>query len=104
MDQLRASMMEASVPYPRPCMRATATAPSPQNLLLIADDLADFLEDPRNHPARCGVHARTYGAMCTCGAARLAAAYRERRPEPVGPAAGPRNLVYEIGRLCATAD
>ncbi len=97
MDRNVVSEVEAGVPYVRPCAGKLFSEAAPRNLLLIADDLADFLEDPANHPARCGVHARTYGAGCTCGAAAFVEAYRERRPaEPIGPGAGPRNLIYEI--------
>ncbi len=97
MDPTLAAIMEAAVPYSRPCEGGQFTAPSPTNLLLITDELADFLEDPDNHPARCGVHTCTE-RTCTCGAMPLVHAYRHRRPaDPVGPAAGPRNLMYEIG-------
>ncbi len=96
MNRKRAALMETAVPYPRPCEVKEFTAASPRNLLLVTDELADFLEDPDNHPARCGVHTGT--GICTCGAMPLVNAYRNRRPgEPVGPAAGPRNLMYEIG-------
>ncbi len=98
MDPSVATEMEAGVPYSRPCEGKLFSEDGPRNLLLLADDLADFLEDPVNHPARCGLHARTYGAACSCGAAAFVQAYRQRRPgEPIGPAAGPRNLLYEIG-------
>ncbi len=104
MDPSVVSELEAGVPYTRPCEGKLFSEGAPRNLLLLADELADFLEDPANHPARCGVHARTYGAVCTCGAAAFVEAYRQRRPaEPIGPGAGPRNLVYEIG-LALEAD
>ncbi len=104
MDPNVVSGMEAGVPYSRPCDGKAFSVAAPPNLLLLADDLADFLEDPANHPPRCGLHSRTYGPRCTCGAGAFVQAYRERRPaDPLGPSAGPRNLVYEIG-LALEAD
>ncbi len=98
MDPNVVSQMEAEVPYSRPCAGKLFSDDAPRNLLLLADDLADFLEDPENHPPRCGLHARTYRPRCTCGAGAFVQAYRARRPaEPIGPSAGPRNLLYEIG-------
>ncbi len=97
MGPMLAALMEAAVPSPRPCEGTNFSGVPPRNLLLIADDLVEFLEDPDNHPARCGLH-RYPESRCTCGVMPLVHAYRHRRPaEPVGPAAGPRNLVYEIG-------